>query len=74
MAAEGGLISFGVVTADSFARAVQYVDRILRGAKPAELPVQAPIKFERVVNLKTAKALSLTVSDQLLSTADEVLE
>jgi putative ABC transport system substrate-binding protein len=74
MTAEGGLISYGVVTADSFARAAQYVDRILRGSKPAELPVQAPTKFEMVINLKTAKALSLSVPDKLLSTADEVIE
>jgi putative tryptophan/tyrosine transport system substrate-binding protein len=74
MTAEGGLISYGVVTADSFERAAQSVDRILRGAKPAELPVQAPTKFELVINLKTAKALGLMVPDKLLSTADELIE
>ncbi len=74
MTAEGGLISYGVVTADSFARAAQYVDHILRGAKPAELPLQAPTKFELVINAKTAKALGLTIPDKLLSTADELIE
>jgi putative tryptophan/tyrosine transport system substrate-binding protein len=74
MTAEGGLISYGVVTADSFERAAQFVDRTLRGAKPAELPVQATTKFELVINLKTAKALGLMVPDKLLSTADELIE
>jgi ABC-type uncharacterized transport system substrate-binding protein len=72
--AEGGLISYGVVTADLFARAAQYVDHTSRGAKPAELPVQAPTKFELVINLKTAKALGLTIPDKLLALADEVIE
>jgi putative tryptophan/tyrosine transport system substrate-binding protein len=70
----GGLISYGVNLNDNFRRAVPYADRILRGAKPSELPVQAPVKFELVINLTTAKALSLTVSDSLLARADEVIE
>ena len=74
MTAEGGLISYGVVTADSFERAAQFVDRTLRGAKPAELPVQATTKFELVINLKTAKALGLMVPDKLLTTAYELIE
>jgi putative ABC transport system substrate-binding protein len=59
---------------DLLRRAASYVDRILRGEKPSELPVQAPSKYELIVNLKTAKALGLTVPDKLLSTADEVIE
>jgi putative ABC transport system substrate-binding protein len=70
----GGLISYGVNLNDNFRRAVPYADRILRGAKPSELPVQAPVKFELVINLTTAKALGLTVSDSLLARADEVIE
>ena len=72
--AEGGQISYGIDTLELFGRAAGYVDRILRGAKPAELPVQLPTKFLLGVNLKTAKALGLTVSPTLLARADEVIE
>ena len=72
--AEGGLISYGVDTFDLFRRGAGYVDRILRGTKPAELPVQLPTKFQLVVNLKTAKELGLTIPPTLLATADEVIE
>ena len=71
---DGGLISYGPDIGDIFRRAAPYVDRILKGEKPAELPVQVPIKFEMVLNLKTANALGLTVPDKLLVAADEVIE
>ena len=73
-AVEGGLMSYGTDQADMFRLAAFYVDRILRGDQPADLPVQAPTKFETTVNLKTAKALGLTVPSGLLVAADEVLE
>ena len=70
----GGLLSYGPDQIDTFRRAASYVDRILRGAKPAEFPVQLPTKFEMAVNLKTAKALGLTVPQSILLRADEVIE
>ncbi len=70
----GGLLSYGNDLIDSFRRAADYADRILKGTTPSELPVQAPVKFELVINLKTAKALGLTVPASLLATADEVIQ
>ena len=70
----GGLMSYGIVGADYYRQAAFYVDRILRGAQPAELPVQTPTKYETALNLKTAKALGLSVSPGLLVAADEVIE
>jgi putative tryptophan/tyrosine transport system substrate-binding protein len=73
-ARDGGLLSYGPDRADIFRRSASYVDRILRGAKPADLPVQVPVKFEMAVNLKTAKALGLAVPQSILLRADEVIE
>jgi putative ABC transport system substrate-binding protein len=73
-ARDGGLLSYGFDEVDNFRRTVTYVDRILRGERPGDLPVQLPTKFEMVVNLKTAKALGLTVPQSILLRADEVIE
>jgi putative tryptophan/tyrosine transport system substrate-binding protein len=71
---DGGLISYGPDRVDMYRRSASYVDRILRGEKPADLPVQLPIKFQMAINLKTAKALGLTIPETLVATADEVIE
>jgi putative ABC transport system substrate-binding protein len=73
-AVDGGLISYGPDTSEPVKRAAEYVDRILKGEKPAEMPVQAPNKYQLVINLRTAKALDLTIPQALLATADEVIE
>ena len=72
--AEGGLMSYGPDVSDIFRRTASYVDRILKGARPGDLPVEAPVKFEFVINLKTAKALGLDVPEKLVALADEVME
>ena len=73
-ARDGGLVAYGTDRVVQFRQAATYVDRILRGEKPADLPIQDPTKFALIVNLKTAKALGLTVPESLLATADEVIE
>jgi putative ABC transport system substrate-binding protein len=74
LARDGGLLSYGPDQVDISSRAATYVDRILRGAKPADLPVQFPTKFEMIVNLKTAKALGLAIPPSILLRVDEVIE
>ena len=71
---DGGLIAYGIDRVDMFHRAADYVDRVLRGASPVELPVQLPTKFELAINVKTAKALGLSVPSSMLLSADEVIE
>jgi putative ABC transport system substrate-binding protein len=70
----GGLISYGPSFIDLFAHGAEFTDKILRGVKPADLPVQQPVKFDLIINLKTAKALGLSISETVLTRADEVIE
>jgi putative ABC transport system substrate-binding protein len=74
MAQAGGLVSYGIDQVDHFRRVGAYIDRVLKGAKPADLPTQASTKFELAVNLKTAKALGIQIPSGLLARADEVIE
>jgi putative ABC transport system substrate-binding protein len=73
-ATDGGLVSYGPNTIDPYRQAASYVDRILKGAKPADLPVQAPTKYELVINRKTAKSLDLALPQAMVARADEVIE
>jgi putative ABC transport system substrate-binding protein len=70
----GGLISYGDVRSEQFRLAAGYIDRVLKGEKPADLPMQVPTKYELIINLKAAKALGLTISDKLFTAADEMIE
>ena len=72
--AAGGLMSYGIEISDTFRRATSYVDRILRGAVPADLPVQTPVSFKTAINLRTAKSLGVTIAPALLNNADDVIE
>jgi putative ABC transport system substrate-binding protein len=71
---DGGLVSYGVEIADQYRQAASYVDRVFNGAKPGDLPIQQPTNFKLVINLKTAKALGLTITREFLLRADEVIE